>query len=119
MSSGGQPASYPVDVKSLRLQASTVPPIWVPGLLPPHGIAGFVDGYCALVTTNAWVDGTAYTQEFVDGIALTPPQAVGHATRTGFEVTFHLDNVWLPRAARILDLAGAHEMIIDRRRDTT
>ncbi|GIH08462.1 hypothetical protein Rhe02_65290 [Rhizocola hellebori] len=117
MGSAGRLASYPVDVKSLwkGMKASSFPPIWVPGLPPPFGIVGFIDAYCAQVTINAWVDGTAYTQDFVDGIALTPPQEAGHAARTGYQATFHLDTVWLPRAARILDLAGAHKMIIDQR----
>ncbi len=114
-------SSYPVDGISLLrgMRVMSLPPIWVPGLPPPFGITGFIEAYCVLVTTYAWIDGTAYTQVFAEGIALTPPQEAGPNTRTGFQANFHLDTVWLPRAARILDLGGTHEMIIDRRWDNT
>jgi len=117
MDSGAHLTPYLADAKRPDLELMCVPPLLVPGLPPPFSGIGTIAAYCARITANAWVDGTAYTQEFVDGISLTPLREVGHATRTGFQVTFHLDTVWLPRAARILDLVGTHRMIIDRRPD--
>jgi hypothetical protein len=82
---------------------------------PPWTELGMCAAYSEQVSIRARVDGRTYTQSFVDGIAVEPARVVAEDDHAGVRITFTLDADWLPSGARILDLAGAHQWVVDQR----
>jgi hypothetical protein len=58
--------------------------------------------YTSKVVVRIRDNGSEYLREYLDGLAIGPATPSGPTDAIGMNADFHLDELWLPRGARIL-----------------